>query len=53
MRSFMICAHQIFSGDQVKEDGMGGVCSTYGIKHACNVLVVNMGKNPHGINTRR
>jgi hypothetical protein len=31
MRSFIICTpHQILEGDQIKDNEMGGACSTYG-----------------------
>jgi hypothetical protein len=46
MRSFITCMlHHILSGDQVKEDEMGGACSMHG---RCEKCIQNFGGKPEG-----
>jgi hypothetical protein len=55
MRSSMICtAHQIFSGDKIEKNEMGGACNTYGEQRGVYRVLVGKreGKRPHG-RTRR
>jgi hypothetical protein len=40
MKSFIICMlHKYYSGDQIKEDKIGGRCSTHGRDEKYNILV--------------
>jgi hypothetical protein len=46
MRSFITCTlHQYYSGDQIKEDEMGGACSTHGRDEKC---IQYFGGKPEG-----
>ena len=52
MRSLLICtAHQMYAGDQIEENEIGGACSTYGGggRGVCRVSVGKPeGKKPLG-----